>query len=371
MNALKVSAPATHAMEEKALKSSANLERMIEFDSSISSHIVHEAGQGNGPKCPLDVLQRMEAREKFVVGVLESTYAIDQSIQESEYLYLRRLRLLIGVSDAEFEYFAEKSGFADQSADRAKLEAGKRKAEDEVVSYLEKNIKRIYEQVPKVLERCHLATSTAEDKRACKLSLHNQERLARAAEKNLEDATALLLEEDASLTESEMQQRHEEFLSLAYEFKKYCEMSEKSTTRDTLYTQLNRELDWWRRHHKRQLEDRSNQEYKKKGTLMTQGEKDKLREAGRREEEDRLVDEEEKEERKEERREAQRKEAQRKQREVEQKLKETYRNKRKQEREQKGAEVAKIKQMKASKHADNRKDFWLFYYRWTTSNLRY
>jgi hypothetical protein len=257
MNALKTSSPGCHAMEENALKSSANLERMLEFDSSMGSHIVHESvsdGDNFGhrrPQYPLGVLRRMEAREKFVVGVLESTYAIDQSIQENEYLYLRRLRLLIGVSNAEFSYFAEKSGFADQSADRAKLEAGKRKAEDDVVGYLEKHMMRIQEQVPKVLERCFLTMATAEDKRACKLSLHNQERIARTAEKNREDAeAALLVVEDENLTEQELQQRHEDFLSLAYEFKKYCDMSEKSAQRDTLYTQLNRELDWWQKHHK-------------------------------------------------------------------------------------------------------------------------
>ena len=90
---------------------------------------------------PLQVLKNMQAREQFIKGQIESIF-VDKSIDWQEYMYIRRTRLEYGISDEEFEHFAN-SLYEGQMSDRSKVEDDKRKQEEEVVHYNRRRMRSI------------------------------------------------------------------------------------------------------------------------------------------------------------------------------------------------------------------------------------
>ena len=101
------------------LKMKVRSEVMIDLDLTSAEDGVY----------PLQVLKNMQAREQFIKGQIESIF-VDKSIDWQEYMYIRRTRLEYGISDEEFEYFAN-SLYEGQMSDRSKVEDDKHEKEKE------------------------------------------------------------------------------------------------------------------------------------------------------------------------------------------------------------------------------------------------
>ena len=199
---------------------------------------------------PLQVLKNMQAREQFIKGQIESIF-VDKSIDWNEYMYIRRTRLEYGISDEEFEYFAN-SLYEGQMSDRSKVEDDKHEKEKEVVQMLTrpecKDPANPFGAGDNFLAYCGLKFDS-DNPLECKLERDNVVLLKQAKEEKSGGASTGRFDRGND-------KNKEEFEFAARSYKKCCYLYEECHEVIPLAQQLMKELQWWEDEHERLLDNR-------------------------------------------------------------------------------------------------------------------